>query len=120
MGKLTHHEQNTGELDRALARIRDDFIQRLKTQVVQLRAIQERMASNVDVADLKLIEFLAHQICGLARTLGYPALGDASQRLELAVNLQISHVGAPVDADIPALLDSLMWEMDTASAPTGV
>ncbi|WP_347312108.1 Hpt domain-containing protein [Defluviimonas sp. SAOS-178_SWC] len=120
MVKLTHHEHSTGDLDSALARIRDDFIQRLSAQIIQLRAIQERMTSNVDVDDLKVIEFLAHQICGLARTLGYPTLGDASQRLELAVNLQISHVGAPVDTDIPALLEFLLWEMGTASVPASV
>lgn len=120
MDKLARQSQATAELDRVLARVRDDFIQRLRVQVAQLRAIQRRMPSHVEANDLKVIEFSAHQICGLAKTLGYTDLGDASQALELAVNLQLSQVGLSVNGDIPVLLESLLREMDTASASTGV
>lgn len=110
------HSRNLGAV---LEQVRNDFVLRLRKQMDQLKAARNGLYSHGREGELKVIEFAAHQICGIAKTVGFADLGIAAEQLEAAIS---SGNGEPESHEvrtIASLVEIMLQEMAAVSAQSG-
>ncbi|WP_415182681.1 Hpt domain-containing protein [Phaeovulum sp.] len=104
------------DLHAVLEQVRIDFVQRLKIQLRQLQSIRAQIVTPGCDDDLRELEFIAHKINGLAKTLGFQSLGDAAESLEVAIASLELHPRVSDPSEVVRLLDALVLKIRTTCA----
>ena len=112
MRKCSTFNTSTSHLEVVLEQVRRDFVNSLPQKIVQLRAIQKQLELDRLEESLELAGFLAHRVCGIAKTLGYEQLGETAEKLDVAVSdLAAKHLQFD-KSEIIALVISLVAESE--------
>jgi HPt (histidine-containing phosphotransfer) domain-containing protein len=104
-------QQKSSELETVLEQVRGDFVQRLHSQLPQIKSIRQRIHLPNRDSDFEIVEFMAHRTCGIAKTVGYADLGATAQKLEEAVSKDRLQNCEQDVSRISTLLDELISEM---------
>lgn len=109
MPKSATAECSATNLQTVLEQVKLEFVKGLGVQAVQLQQIWATLDAGHCACDLSAVSFMAHKICGLAKTVGYGELGNAAQALEAA--LSGSAAATPDSKEVARLIRRLIDEM---------
>jgi len=105
----------SAEMETHLARLRDKFRASLVERVLAYEDMRQRLQSDQNSESaLKGIFDVSHKISGVARTLGFPVIGELSSEIERRIIEGLAkggHVHA-VCCDILPVLEELLDEME--------
>lgn len=105
----------SAEMERQLTKLRDKFRASLVERILAYEEMRQQLQSNQNSESaLKGIFDLSHKISGVARTLGFPVIGESSSEIERRI-VAGHAMGSSVHeicCDILPALEELLDEME--------
>jgi HPt (histidine-containing phosphotransfer) domain-containing protein len=102
-------------LDAAIAKVRLDFIKRLGTQFSVLEELANQFEREPRSRPaLEQLATEAHKIAGIAKSVGFPRLGDCAKESEEAVREFLASSNEAVADSVAEKIDSMLEEIENA------